>query len=774
MQVRRRVVSLVLLAALGIPGMAQAATLSAIDQDGVNLRIGPGQDYSTAGALALGQSLQVLGFEGDWVKVKAANGSVLYAANWVSVIKMAPNEVVWARTTEPDLRLRAQPNGNILGMLGSGERVQVLEMNGDWWFVRRTNGQEGWSAKSFLKLESTAPEVVAPGGNTGGTTPGGTTGGNTGGTTPGGTTGGNTGGTPGGNPGTPPGPTVPVTPPEAPAGTIPVLRTWQAPPKAIAGIFQVQALVKVSLYQGRSPSYFPWTGDIEAGESVTLIDSEEGWLKVRTARGQVGWAPGDKFAVSGGSLLWQVAPGTWAAGFAAAGPSTTAQREARLVRDNDGLRLRAQPALTGAILDVLAQNVRMTVLERQAPWVKVQVNEKVGWVWEEYTIPAPPEPTTPVVGRPSVKVTQVKDGVVQVAIAAPNLPVGQPQLTGTTLTVAFPTGLQADSGLPVAASGVRSVRLTGTGLTLDLVKAPDLKVVSQAPGSLVLELRTTLSGLAWQEAADRSVLKMTLKGAVEPRVVEEATGDLAIVLPGTSLVPGVAMPNGVKATPAADSVTLRLSSKRAYALKRTDTGFELHLYKPGLAGKVILLDPGHSGADPGSRGNGIAEEVVNLEDSLRLRAALVAMGATVKMTRTTQAGLYPKGIPAEFQPDLLWRTRMANEGNVDLFLSIHHNAGSALATGAESFYTSTTLNGGRSKQLAELALQAVVNTGMARRYVKHDLYFVNRYTDAPSAIIEVGYLSNAADAARAKDPQFQEQVAAQLAKAIEQFYAERP
>lgn len=780
MQVRRRVVSLVVLAALGIPGMAQAATLGAMDKDGVNLRTGPGLQYETAGAIPLGQSVQVVGFEGDWIKVKTADGSIRYAANWVSVVKMASNEVVWAKTTESGLRIRVQPDGVILDTLGNGERVQVLEMNGYWWRIRRTNGQEGWSYKTYLKIESAAPEVVTtpPGSGTGG------------GTTPAPTPTPN----PAPTPGTPAPGTTPSTPPPppapaAPAGSVPVLGPMLAAPKTLWGSFQVKALANGPIYQGRSPIYFDWTGSMVAGENLTLVDSAEGWVKVRTPRGEVGWAPGNQLALSGGGLLWQVTEGSWSAAFVATtAPTTPAPAptgpEVRLVRDNDGLRLRSMPALTGAILDTLGQGVRLTVLERQAPWIKVQVNGKVGWVWEEYTIPAATTTTPtstgmaqPALGRPSFKLTQVKDGVVQLAISAPNTAIGQPQLNGTILTVPLQTGLAAESGLAVGTAGIRSVRMTSTGLTLDLTKSAEMKVVTQAPGSLVVELRTTLSGLAWQEAADRSILRLTLKGSVEPRIVEEATGNLAIVLPGSALAAGLVVPTGVTATPTGDGLTLRLASKRAYALKRTDTGYELHLYKPGLAGKVILLDPGHGGYDPGAAFNGATEKIVNLEIALRLRAMLAAKGATVKLTRATDTAVSPVEVRTgqpEIQPELLWRTRMANEGSVDLFLSIHHNSGSALATGAESFYSSTTLNGGRSRQLAGLVFQGVVNTGMTGRYVKDERYFVTRNTDAPNALVEVGYLTNPADAAKAKSAEFQEQVATQLARALEQFYAERP
>lgn len=768
MQVRRRVVSLMTVVALSLPGVAQAATLGAMDQDGVNLRSGPGLQFSTVGAIPLGQSLQVVAFQGDWVQVKATDGSLRWAANWVSVIKMASNELVWARTTDSGLRLRAQPDGQILSTLGNGERLQVLEMNGYWWRVRRDNGQEGWAHKSYLRLDSTAPMIVTGPGN-----PGGDPGGNPGGIP--GTPGGNPGGTPGSNPGG-----VSSTPPAAPAESVAVIGPLQTTPQTLWGAYQAQAIANGPIYQGRSPVYYDWTGSINAGETLSLLDSAEGWVKVRTPRAEVGWVPGNQVSVAQGALRWQVADGKWGASFAAgAPPVSTPTQEIRLVRDNDGLRLRANPTVTAPILGMLGQNARLTVLQRQAPWIQVRLdNGQVGWVWEEYTIPAPaaggaPGTPAPATNRPSISLNRVKEGVVQVTINAPNSAIGNANLDGTTLSIPFQTGLTDLAGLPINTSGLRSVRMDANGLKLDLLQAPEVKTVAQVPGTLVLELRTTLAGLSWREAADRSVLTLSLKGSLFPVVTEQADG-LSLSLPGATLAAGATAPMGVGITPTADGLTLKVASKRAYALKRTATGFELHLYKPGLAGKLILLDPGHGGGDSGASANGVLEKVVNLETALRVRAMLASKGATVKMTRIADPGPAPAGVPASLQPDLLWRSRMANETGVDLFLSIHHNSGSSAAKGVEAFYSSTTLNPARSRQFANLVYQGLIAAGQVGRYVKDDQYYVNRNTEAPNSLVEIAYLTNPDDAARARDPQFQDRAAAQIVKAMEQFWAERP
>ena len=48
-----------------------------------------------------------------------------------------------------------------------------------------------------------------------------------------------------------------------------------------------------------------------------------------------------------------------------------------------------------------------------------------------------------------------------------------------------------------------------------------------------------------------------------------------------------------------------------------------------IQGKVIVLDPGHGGKDPGARGNGLVEKGLTLDVALRLRALLRSKGLRV-------------------------------------------------------------------------------------------------------------------------------------------------
>ena len=123
-----------------------------------------------------------------------------------------------------------------------------------------------------------------------------------------------------------------------------------------------------------------------------------------------------------------------------------------------------------------------------------------------------------------------------------------------------------------------------------------------------------------------------------------------------------------------------------------------------LAGKIICLNPGHGGSDPGAVGL-LRESDMNLIVVLRLGKMLTDLGATVIYTRTTDRHMY-----------LQDRTTIANNAKADMFVSVHHN-GFYLpaANGSETVCYPGSDNGLR---LATLTLNGMCNRlGTFRRGV---------------------------------------------------------
>lgn len=105
--------------------------------------------------------------------------------------------------------------------------------------------------------------------------------------------------------------------------------------------------------------------------------------------------------------------------------------------------------------------------------------------------------------------------------------------------------------------------------------------------------------------------------------------------------------------------------------------------------KLVWLDAGHGGPDPGAVGNGLRESDIVLELALRTGAYLLATfnNVNVRYSRTTNVFL-----------TLAQRTNAANAANADVFVSFHCNAASnPQANGYEDFIFNGTLRANDSK-----------------------------------------------------------------------------
>ncbi len=175
----------------------------------------------------------------------------------------------------------------------------------------------------------------------------------------------------------------------------------------------------------------------------------------------------------------------------------------------------------------------------------------------------------------------------------------------------------------------------------------------------------------------------------------------------------------------------------------------------GLKGKVIVIDPGHGGSDPGAIGRvlGVTDAEVGLAVGQKLRDLFENAGATVLMTRDSDVRL---GLPE--------RSNMANKAEADMFISIHANSSTKTEpSGIQVYYYAPGSNANLyaqsyvRKTLAEKVSQGLQNATGTVSDVRTANYAVLRENDRPSILVETGFLSNAAEEALlAKDSYRQE------------------
>ncbi|MEF2969018.1 N-acetylmuramoyl-L-alanine amidase CwlD [Paenibacillus sp. M1] len=190
-----------------------------------------------------------------------------------------------------------------------------------------------------------------------------------------------------------------------------------------------------------------------------------------------------------------------------------------------------------------------------------------------------------------------------------------------------------------------------------------------------------------------------------------------------------------------------------------------------LAGKTIVLDAGHGGADGGAVSKqGIIEKDINLAVSLYLRDYLQQAGAIVVMTREEDRDLADadtKGYSKRKTQDLKQRVRFIEERQADLMVSIHMNSvPSARWRGAQTFYY---LNNGDSANLADLIQEELKrnleNTDRVAKQADKPIY-VLQAVKIPAVLVEVGFLSNPAEAELLGTEKYQRKVAASIYQGI--------
>ena len=229
----------------------------------------------------------------------------------------------------------------------------------------------------------------------------------------------------------------------------------------------------------------------------------------------------------------------------------------------------------------------------------------------------------------------------------------------------------------------------------------------------------------------------------------------------------------------------------------------LHRSGVSLAGKVVVLDPGHGGSDPGATGHGLQEAALVMDLAARLEGRLTAVGVQTLLTRGPDSC-----------PDDADRAGLANGARADLVLSLHVDradspachgvatyhygtvpsgravagtcgsgsgtggsgagtggsgtsaGGSGTVAGSGTGVTSTV--GERLAGLVQRELVARTDLLDCRTHAKS--WSLLRLTSMPTVRVELGHVSNAGDAARLDDPAFRDTVAEALLVAVQRLF----
>lgn len=203
-----------------------------------------------------------------------------------------------------------------------------------------------------------------------------------------------------------------------------------------------------------------------------------------------------------------------------------------------------------------------------------------------------------------------------------------------------------------------------------------------------------------------------------------------------------------------ESVELK---KKAAPLKPSKLEPVISERKLALKGKVVILDPGHGGDDPGClSANNIAEKHLTLKTAQAAARVLRQNGATVYLTRNEDRRSNLEDI-----------TRFADKVGADIFISIHYNAINLPSiAGTETYYYNPV-----SRRFAEKMHTAVVE-GIKRkdRGLHRVRFYTIHHTRMPSVLLEPVYISNPGENSLVNSAEFQEKLAGSIAKGVMDYF----
>ena len=216
--------------------------------------------------------------------------------------------------------------------------------------------------------------------------------------------------------------------------------------------------------------------------------------------------------------------------------------------------------------------------------------------------------------------------------------------------------------------------------------------------------------------------------------------------------------------------------------------------------KIIIIDAGHGGKDPGAHGAFSLEKDCNLAAAKALRDSLEKTGRyKVIMTRDTDSFV-----------DLPARVRIARTANADLFISLHSDSGGSGQTSGASIYTLSDSGTERAAKkamvkgdwsladvsspdqtvqriLVDLTQRATKNrsatfaqlvmdhigdsTPLLKANLRQAGFVVLLAPDVPAVLLEMGYVNNDHDERMLNDPHHREAMAGQITDAIDQYFA---
>ena len=212
------------------------------------------------------------------------------------------------------------------------------------------------------------------------------------------------------------------------------------------------------------------------------------------------------------------------------------------------------------------------------------------------------------------------------------------------------------------------------------------------------------------------------------------------------------------------SITFKGNDKYSYIVytRPKSSITTVTVLKPAKPGeKLIVIDAGHGGSDPGAVYKNLKEKDLNVDIARRLNALLKQKNINTYMIREDDCYVA-----------LYERTYIANALNASLFLSIHNNAmdNNTSYSGTMTLYypqrsNSTKFNGKDFASIIQKSMLSKLKT-IDRKIIERPNLVVLKATKMPAALAEVAFITNKSNRTELQKASFRQNAAQALCDAV--------
>ncbi|SDD37020.1 N-acetylmuramoyl-L-alanine amidase [Priestia aryabhattai B8W22] len=450
-------------------------------------------------------------------------------------------------------------------------------------------------------------------------------------------------------------------------------------------------------------------GKITKGNTVNIVDESKGWAKI-TYNGKEAW-------ISSQYINKTQTTST---------PTANSTSKSAVVNASS-LNVRSSASTSASIVTNLPRNSKVTVLKESGSWSQIKTTSgQTGWVASQY-LQAGSGSSAPAKDSGS---TTSKSAVVN----ASSLNVRSSASTSASVVINLPHNSKVTV---LKESGSWSQIKTASGQT-GWVASQYLKADSGQSSQPAQSIQITkASNLRSQPNLSAGIIRVAKAGERFKKVNE--TNDWVQIQYSGSQTAWVS--KGL--TAAAGSITSASVPSPSAALKD----------------KIIVVDAGHGGYDPGTSGNSSIEKNLALTTAKLVASRLANSGANVFMTRSNDTFISLSG-----------RVDVSEAKHADAFISIHYNAStSSSANGIASFYYSES----KDKELAKYIQESMAENApsMKDMGVRFGDYYVTRENNQRAVLLELGFLSNAHDEQIVSSNAYQQQISTGIYQGIARYFA---